>query len=96
CEEKIVGDGGGGVGLAEAEAQGGEENEASEVTAAWPARAKEVGELEGVTVRNPYFEWVPSRLVDVYVTEAGEVGVEGLKRVAREREELEERLFDGI
>lgn len=96
CEEKVVGDGGGGVGLAEAEAQGGEENEASEVTAAWPARAKEVGELEGVTVRNPYFEWVPSRFVDVYVTEAGEVGVEGLKRVAREREELEERLFDGI
>ncbi|KFZ16977.1 hypothetical protein V501_01966 [Pseudogymnoascus sp. VKM F-4519 (FW-2642)] len=96
CEEKIMGDDGGGAGLAEAEADGGEENEASEVTAAWPARAKEVGELEGVKVRNPYFEWVPSRFVDVYVTEAGEVGVEGLKKVARERRELEERLFDGL
>lgn len=94
CEEKIMGDDGGGVGLAEAE--GGEENEASEVTAAWPARAKEVGELEGVRVRNLYFEWVPSRFVDVYVTEAGEVGVDGLEKVARERGELEERLFEDI
>ncbi|ELR09029.1 hypothetical protein GMDG_00647 [Pseudogymnoascus destructans 20631-21] len=94
CEEKIMGDDGGGEGLAETD--GGEENEASEVTAAWPARAKEVGELEGVKVRNPYFEWVPSRFVDVYVTEAGEVGVEGLKKVARERGELEEWLFDGL
>lgn len=98
CEEKIMGDEGGGVGLAEAEAEaeGGEENEASEVTAAWPARAREVGELEGVKVRNPYFEWVPSRFVDVYVTEAGEVGVDGLEKVARERGELEERLFEDI
>lgn len=94
CEEKIMGDDGGGEGLAEA--YGGEENDSSEVVAAWPARAKEVAELEGVTVRNPYFEWVPRRFVDVYVTEAGEVGVEGLEKVARERGELEERLFEGL
>ncbi|KFX93396.1 hypothetical protein O988_06846 [Pseudogymnoascus sp. VKM F-3808] len=96
CEEKIMGDGGGGEGLAEAEAEGGEENEASEVIAAWPARAKEVGELEGVKVRNPYFEWVPRRFVDVYVTEKGEVGVDGLEKVAWERAKLEERLFEDI
>ncbi|KFY96822.1 hypothetical protein V498_02415 [Pseudogymnoascus sp. VKM F-4517 (FW-2822)] len=94
CEEKIMGDDGSGEGLAEAD--GGEENEASEVTAAWPARAREVGELERVTVRNPYFELVPSRYVDVYVTETGEVGLDGLKKVARERGELEERLFEGL
>ncbi|OBT81997.1 hypothetical protein VE02_09614 [Pseudogymnoascus sp. 03VT05] len=93
CEEKIMGDGGGGEGLAEAD---GEENETSEVTAAWPARAREVGELKGAKVRNPYFEWVPSRFVDVYVTEAGEVGVEGLKKVAQERGELEEQLFNNL
>ncbi|KFY24915.1 hypothetical protein V493_04948, partial [Pseudogymnoascus sp. VKM F-4281 (FW-2241)] len=94
CEEKILGYDGGGEELADAD--GGEENDESEVTAAWPARAKEVGELEGVKVRNPYFEWVPRQFVDVYVTEAGEVGLEELKKVARERGELEEWLFDGI
>lgn len=45
----------------------GEENDTSEVTAAWALHGRDAG--EEVSVKNVYFEWVPADMVDAYVTE---------------------------
>lgn len=78
-----------------------EKNDTREVTEGWPQHwAVEVRDAEDgaggkakVEVRNTYFEWVPARFVDVYVTEIGEMDGEGVGGVARGKGKLEERLF---
>ncbi|KAI1326769.1 translation initiation factor eIF-2B subunit family protein [Xylariaceae sp. FL0255] len=50
-----------------------EENDASELSQAWEgvARGAEALGTDRVVVKNPYFDWVPADLIDVYVTEQG-------------------------
>ena len=47
----------------------------------------------GVQVRNVFFEWVPPRLVDVYVTEHGRWTVEDISRHSARLGGEQERLF---
>jgi len=62
-----------------------EENEEREVRELW-----KVDGLEGVTVRNPYFEWVKGENVDAYVTERGILGLTELKDIYSQRLQWEE------
>ncbi|KAK7754522.1 hypothetical protein SLS62_003542 [Diatrype stigma] len=63
-----------------------EDNDPLEVTAAWKATGVQgqaviesslqpaqpgPGDIKRVTVKNIYFEWVPARLIDAYITEQG-------------------------
>lgn len=63
-----------------------EDNDPLEVTAAWKAaevqgqaeiesfslqRAQSGSDTNHITIKNTYFEWVPARLIDAYVTEQG-------------------------
>ena len=62
-----------------------EENEEGEVRELW-----KIDGLEGVAVRNPYFEWVKGENVDAYVTERGILGLTELKDIYFQRLEWEE------
>jgi translation initiation factor 2B subunit (eIF-2B alpha/beta/delta family) len=57
-----------------------EENDEQEVTGAWRLEG-----LEGVRVRNVYFEWVSGEDVEGYVTERGVLGKAELKEIHQER-----------
>jgi translation initiation factor 2B subunit (eIF-2B alpha/beta/delta family) len=64
-----------------------EENAPHEVQTVWTS---EGDELNGVKVRNLYFEWVSGEDVDGYVTERGILGREELKEELEEKQKWEE------
>ncbi len=73
----------------------------AEITAAYPLELAAVvmdGGLHGakVEVKNVYFEWVPAKWIDVYVTEAGHVDRGALRKYADEKKTLEEKLFSDL
>ncbi|KUJ11386.1 nagb/rpia/CoA transferase-like protein [Mollisia scopiformis] len=75
-----------------------EENDPDEIINAWPLVLQSdlyMKETLGaqVKVKNEYFEWVPARFVDHYITEKGLWGVEEIAKAAAELEEREKRLF---
>lgn len=76
-----------------------EDNDPAEVTTGWPGSSEEKESLiksANVKVKNVYFEWVPKDLVDVYVTETRVLGVDGIRGIAHERVEEEERIFGDL
>jgi translation initiation factor 2B subunit (eIF-2B alpha/beta/delta family) len=82
-------------------APGREEHEAEshpahELSAAWTPDTRNMVEGKAnVDVYGEWFEWVPARLVDVYVTEAGVLELGDVERVGREVGELDEYIFQG-
>jgi translation initiation factor 2B subunit (eIF-2B alpha/beta/delta family) len=79
------------------EPPGHEENDGSEVTAAWDGAGvrREDGD-DIVNVRNVYFEWVDSGLVDAYVTDEGVSSTEDVMRWAEDIERRANDVFDGL
>ncbi|UKZ83003.1 hypothetical protein TrVFT333_010804 [Trichoderma virens FT-333] len=75
---------------------GHEENDSEELVRGWRGMLGPEMELQGVAVKNVYFEWVPARLVDVYLTEDGAEGTEHVEAWAREVQEKAGRLFDHL
>lgn len=85
-----------------------EENDPSQVTRAWEAEYNSERVREGaaelirrnqndkVQVRNVFFEWVPSSLVDVYVTEKGVWSTREIEEHAKTLGEEEQRLFGDL
>jgi translation initiation factor 2B subunit (eIF-2B alpha/beta/delta family) len=67
--------------LAKPEMEELEENDAEEVTRMWP-----IDGLDMVLVRNVYFEWIPGKDMDGYVTENGILGRQELQEIYWERE----------
>lgn len=69
----------------------------SEMTEAWDdeTRRNLSGRVEagGVEVFGEWFEWVPSKYVDGYVTENGTLDTEGVEKVAAEIGELQQSIF---
>jgi len=61
-----------------------EENDVEEVTRMWPWGES----VEGVTVRNVYFEWVDGKFIEWYITEQGTLDKQKLKDIYLEREAL--------
>lgn len=75
---------------------------AHEMTQSYPyelaTMLKKVAQIHGamLCVKNPYFEWVPAKWVDFYVTEEGVMDRSHLKGYALKKLELEEKLFEGV
>jgi translation initiation factor 2B subunit (eIF-2B alpha/beta/delta family) len=85
----------------DAEHQSIEYNNEAEVTDAWPF--KYINELDKkkehgfqIEVKNAYFEWVPAKYVDVYVSDIGLLSKEDIARLGQETKELEERIFKDL
>ncbi|KAL6803428.1 hypothetical protein GGI42DRAFT_26289 [Trichoderma sp. SZMC 28013] len=75
---------------------GHEENDSEELIRGWrDVLGPDVG-LQGVSVENVYFEWVPARLVDVYLTEDGAEGTQHVEAWAREVQQKAGRFFDHL
>jgi translation initiation factor 2B subunit (eIF-2B alpha/beta/delta family) len=76
------------------EAPGHEENDAAEVTCSWGGLG--IPDSGGLRVRNVYFEWVESGLVDVYVTDEGVSDKEDVTRWAEDIERRARSVFDAL
>ncbi|KAL6699424.1 hypothetical protein J3F84DRAFT_184046 [Trichoderma pleuroticola] len=75
---------------------GHEENDSEELIRGWKGiLGPDVG-LQGVSVENVYFEWVPARLVDVYLTEDGAEGTQHVEAWAQEVQLKAGRFFDHL
>ncbi|KAG0588929.1 hypothetical protein KC19_2G279200 [Ceratodon purpureus] len=76
-----------------------EENEFQEVTKAWNGAAEfddRKSEPRKVKVRNVYFEWIPSKWVDLYICENGILSREGVHEISLITERLEKELFGNL
>ncbi|KAK3349217.1 hypothetical protein B0T25DRAFT_609874 [Lasiosphaeria hispida] len=79
-----------------------EDSDAGQVTAAWAAVGRQgvggAAEVLGkkVAVRNISFEWVPAELVDVYITEFGEWGLDDIARQSQKLADEEKRMFGDL
>jgi translation initiation factor 2B subunit (eIF-2B alpha/beta/delta family) len=71
-----------------------EENEFQEVTQAWHGAAE--FEPKKVRVRNVYFEWIPSKWVDLYICETGVLSRERVHEISLITERLEKELFGSL
>lgn len=76
-----------------------EDNDISELTAHWPspqefeAQATSEQWKWAVKVRNVYFEWVPARFIDAYVSEIGVSDLNRIKHWSRQVGKVEEEMF---
>ncbi|KAF7718583.1 Uncharacterized protein PECH_008984 [Penicillium ucsense] len=81
-----------------------EENDPAEVTSGWATSGVQGWQSldEGsnaetawcsVRVRNTYFEWVPSDLIDIFITDQGPLGTSEIRRTATEVQKRTERYF---
>jgi len=78
-----------------------EENDAEEVMSVWPTLWSEnVREKQSkgfdIEVKNGYFDWIPAKYIDLYVSEKGVEGKEGIAELSRGFGEVERRLFDDL
>ena len=78
-----------------------EYNDPAELTRAWPSRfiyelkeARDQG--YNVEVKNAYFEWVPAKFINTYISDVGELKLKDIERLGKESEELEKRIFGGL
>jgi translation initiation factor 2B subunit (eIF-2B alpha/beta/delta family) len=74
-----------------------EENDAEEVYSAWPEGARKVLQFDGkakISTRNIYFEWVPAKYIDTYITEDGILNANKIRAVSEMKAKLEDELFD--
>lgn len=79
--------------------EGGEESGPSkEVMSAWRDETRTAAEEEernlGLVVHNAYFEWVPEKYIDFYLTEQGGMESNQISERAQEKKRIEDELFD--
>ena len=71
-----------------------EENDMREVFQTWNMDfLTEAFFPEQIKIRNVYFEWVPSKCIDIYICETGELSTEGVLKAAVETEVKERDTF---
>jgi translation initiation factor 2B subunit (eIF-2B alpha/beta/delta family) len=65
-----------------------------ELSSAWaPDTRNKLEELDNVDMFGEWFEWVPAKFVDSYITELGILELGDVESVAKEIQELEEYIF---
>jgi translation initiation factor 2B subunit (eIF-2B alpha/beta/delta family) len=75
----------------------GEENDDLEVSMLWPQETRDIAHtLDGgkLRVRNVYFEEIPSRFVDVYLSQHGVLDTKAIGKLSKEKQQLEDAFFD--
>ncbi|QRC99243.1 hypothetical protein JI435_065730 [Parastagonospora nodorum SN15] len=71
-----------------------ESHPAHELSSAWaPDTRNKLEEMEKLEVFGEWFEWVPAKYIDMYVTELGILDIEDVERVAKEIQQLDEYIF---
>jgi translation initiation factor 2B subunit (eIF-2B alpha/beta/delta family)/8-oxo-dGTP pyrophosphatase MutT (NUDIX family) len=78
-----------------------EYNDPKELTSAWPeSYRQQLNENQEngyqVEVKNAYFEWVPAKYIDQYISDIGALEKADIERLASEGEELEKRIFGDL
>ena len=80
-----------------------ESSDPAEVTKIWAAAGagKEVTQAltqpdAPVEVQNVYFEWVPEKLIDVYITEDGLLQQDKIREISLQKARLEDEVFAGL
>jgi translation initiation factor 2B subunit (eIF-2B alpha/beta/delta family) len=78
-----------------------EYNDTAEMVSSWPAEFLSVLEerrSQGfqLEVKNAYFEWVPAKYIDMYISEEGVLGVSEIAKLSADSFDLEKRLFDDL
>lgn len=75
-----------------------EENDPSEVTQAWEGLFADLLDAPHfeVDVKNVYFEWVPSDLIDHYITEDGVTDAVGISRYAEDVAKKADQYFTNL
>jgi translation initiation factor 2B subunit (eIF-2B alpha/beta/delta family) len=71
------------------------------LTSAWPeSYRQQLNENQEngyqVEVKNAYFEWVPAKYIDQYISDIGALEKADIERLASEGEELEKRIFGDL
>lgn len=79
------------------EPPGHEENDTQELVRGWSEvlGSDSLRDVQ-VNVKNVYFEWVPAKLVDLYLTEDGVEGTQDMERWAAEVQQKAGRFFDDL
>lgn len=71
-----------------------ENHPSRELSSAWaPDTRNKLEEQHQLEVFGEWFEWVPAKYVDMYVTEMGILDIEDVERVAHEIQQLDEYIF---
>jgi translation initiation factor 2B subunit (eIF-2B alpha/beta/delta family) len=71
-----------------------ESHPSRELSSAWaPDTRNKLEEQGNVEVFGEWFEWVPAKFVDSYITELGILEINDVERVAKEIQELDEYIF---
>ncbi len=71
-----------------------EHHHSSELATAWsPGTRMRLENKKNVHVFGEWFEWVPAKFIDAYVTEKGVMDTEQVEAVARQIEELDKYIF---
>ena len=80
-----------------------ESNDPAEVTRIWAAAGTGRESVQALTqadalveVQNVYFEWVPGKFVDVYITEDGLIQQARIKGISLQKARLEAEVFAGL
>jgi translation initiation factor 2B subunit (eIF-2B alpha/beta/delta family) len=78
-----------------------EYNDDAEVVTAWPVKL--LSDLEEkrslgfqLEVKNAYFEWVPARYIDTYISERGFLNSGDIAKLSADSFDLEKRLFGDL
>lgn len=70
-----------------------EENDMREVFESWNFNSLTEAIPKQIKIRNVYFEWVPSKSIDIYICETGELSTDDVLKAAVETEEKEKNIF---
>ena len=49
-----------------------------------------------VEIRNAYFEWVPAKWIDAYISEERVLGISDVGRLAKQSKELEDNILNDL
>lgn len=84
-----------------------EDNDAEEVSRAWKLAGVKGADVtdrqlggehndNGLAIKNIYFEWVPSALIDAYITDEGVMGVAGIRERSTWVDQQVHKFFDHL
>lgn len=80
-----------------------EDNDAEELLCAWRLAGVKGADVidsrmggDGLAVKNVYFEWIPSALIDSYITDEGVMGVAGVRERSIWVSQQVHRFFDNL